>query len=194
MASARFRHAWSSGGTSPRYFDRGGRFLAEYFYKNRCRLVGLERQGVGQEFVHHYARRKNIGAGIDRHGIDLLGREVRQAAQQLAGLQSGGFDSDDPGDAEINDFRRAIFGEDNVCRFYVAMDDLGFSIVSMLQPIAYLHQQFQLVHDRHGAALANDSRYRLTIQALHDKVGVSVLLPAFVNGDDVFVLQACGRA
>ncbi len=67
------------------------------------------------------------------------------------------------------------------------------SIVSMLQPIAYLNQQFQLVHDRHGAAVANDSRDGLTIQALHDKVWVSVLLPTFVNGDDVFVLQACGR-
>src|SRR6202044_1167223 len=105
-----------------------------------------------------------------------------------------GFDSDDPGDAEINDFRRAILGEDNVCRFYVAMDDLGFSVVSMLQPIAYLHQQFQLVHDGHGAPLANDARYRLTIEALHDEVRVSVVLSAFVNGNDVSVLQACGCA
>ena len=86
------------------------------------------------------------------------------------------------------------FGEDDVRRLYVAMDDLRLSVVGMLQPIAHLHQQFQLVHERHGAALGNDPRDRLAIQALHDEVGVPILLAALINGNDVFVLQACGCA
>ena len=74
------------------------------------------------------------------------------------------------------------------------MDNLRLAVMGMLQPIAHLHKQFQLVDDRHGPPFVNDARDRLAIQALHHQVRISVLLSALVDGDDVPMLQACGRA
>src|SRR5580658_9964698 len=73
------------------------------------------------------------------------------------------------------------------------MDDLRLAIVRVLEAIAHLHKQFQFVDNEHGASFMDEARYRLAIEALHYQVGVSVLLSALVDGDDVPVLQACGR-
>ena len=86
--------------------------------------VGLERHPAAQHLVEHDAEAVEVGAAVDRLGLDLLGRQVLGGAEERPLLgevgRLGGL-----GDAEVADLHPAVLGQQDVGGLDVAVDEAG---------------------------------------------------------------------
>ena len=106
---------------------RRGRRLAEVL---RDEVGAEERQPAGDRLEQRDAERVEVGGDRDRRAGDLLGRHVRERADQAAGL--GLAEVDEVRDAEVAELRGAARVEEDVRRLDVAVHDAA--VVRRLEP------------------------------------------------------------
>ena len=93
----------SAGGRSGRRCDGGDHRLADVEVRDRHRAVAGERHDAGEHLVEHDAERVDVGAGVDREALRLLGREVGGGPHDRAGAGEAVAGAVGPGDAEVGD-------------------------------------------------------------------------------------------
>jgi hypothetical protein len=87
----------------------------------RRRRVGFERHPAAQHLVEDDAQAVEVGAAVDRLGLDLLGREVLGGAEERALLgQVGRLGR--LGDAEVAHLHPPVLGQQDVGRLDVPVD------------------------------------------------------------------------
>ncbi len=86
------------------------------------RVVG---QAAGDDAVEQHAELVNVGRDRDRLAAELFGGRIlrRHRADALRRHRTEAFFADQFGDAEIEQFRMPVAGDDDVRRLDVAMDD-----------------------------------------------------------------------
>src|SRR5579871_1823479 len=97
--------------------DRG---FIDDFVNNGCYVLADERLFARQHFVEDNAQAEQIRTPIQRASFYLLRRHVIGRTQDLPGVSDlpAGF-----GDAEIHDLYRAVRGDHDVGRLYIAMNN-----------------------------------------------------------------------
>ncbi len=96
----------------------------------------MERALAGEHFVENRAKAEDVGARIESHAADLLGRHVACGAHHDARFgalghrrqrsMGGGFGLRQFGEAEVENLDAAIFGDEKIFRLQVAVDDAFF--------------------------------------------------------------------
>ena len=90
---------------------------------------------AGDHFVKHRSKGKDVSARIDRHAAHLLGRHVACGSHHGAGFgrrtgdgcsRSVGCGWSLFGESEVEDFYAAFFGDENIFRLQVAVNDTFF--------------------------------------------------------------------
>ena len=98
----------------------------------------------------HHARRVDVGAAIDLGPQRLLRRHVRDAPLEDAGLRLqrrvGRLR-----DAEVEDLRLPVEGDEDVQRAHVAVDDLERLAVEVAELVRVVQAEQRLADDRAGA-------------------------------------------
>jgi hypothetical protein len=95
------------------------------------------------------------------------------------------------GQAEVKNLDPSIFGEEQVVRFQVTMDDAF--LVRCCQPARDLLGKFNRLAYRHGTG-AQTIPKRLAFQKLGHDIGRALVLAEVVNGQNVGMVQSGGGA
>src|SRR5262249_8941436 len=80
------------------------------------------RTNAGGHLVEDDSERKKIGADVLRLAVNLLGREIGRGADEFSGAGNLGGEASD---AEIAELHVAVFGDEDVGGFHVAVNDSG---------------------------------------------------------------------
>ena len=147
-----------------------------------------ERQAAGCGFVQGQPERIHIGTGVGIGALDDFGREVSDGAQDVARLVGRHGPGDGFGDAEIDGLRNALFGDQDVLRFYVAMDDALF--VGVLERRGDLGAITNDLGFCQAAPGFDELTQRLAMHVLHDEVVPAFVDADIVDADDVRMLEA----
>ena len=104
---------------------RGDRLLFADLSQGLIDRVSVKRRPASQQFVENGPQPVDVGRGRDLGMMagDLLGGHVRRSAQDETGLGQTAVGVDALGEPEIGDMRRAMFVEQNVRGFEVAVQD-----------------------------------------------------------------------
>ncbi len=155
--------------------------------------VGLHcvRPTAGQDLVEQHTEGIDVARRRHRLAADLLGARVlgRHHRQHRGGRRGVGVDPDrqQPGDAEVEELRRAVRRDQDVVGLQVAVDDEV--LVRVLDGGAHFHEQGEAI-PRIEAPLVAIQRDRASIDVLHHQVGLTLRGRAAVeDGRDVRVLQ-----
>ena len=149
--------------------------------------VAAERRVADERLEHQEAEGVDVGAGVGRAPVDLLGREVAGGAHHRAGagevVAARGL-----GDAEVGDLHRARRGHEHVGRLHVAVHEAG--AVRGVERVGDLLADADDVGD--GSPPRSSIRWRSVgpVDQLHHDVGDAVVVAGVVGGDDVGVRQA----
>ncbi len=150
--------------------------VVEVFEQDGERRVGVEGGVAGQHFVEDDAERVDVGAGVARAFESLLGGHVVEGAHQRAGNGVLRY-ADDLGDSEIGENGLPAFGEHDVGRFDVAVDD-AFA-VGVVEAAQRVFQDAQDFGQRHtlalDAVLVQAGAQGVAFEQFHDHV-VDVVL------------------
>ena len=193
------RHGFGNGA------DGFGLFFDNRGQSGHARFAA-EGAAAGDHFIEDGAEGEDVAARIDGLAFGLLGRHVRDAAEQYAffgaklrgndGLR-GGFGpgghggGGEFGKTEVEDFDAAVRIDHDVRWLQVAVDNARG--VRCGERISDLRADTQRVREAH--AFARDQVVEgLAFDQFHDDEGLAVMLANFVNRDDVGVIQAGGGA
>ena len=113
----RLRHARA-------HLARAQRLALEAGQRDGGFAVALEGRAAAEHLVEDDAEAVDVGAGVDRLALDLLGRHVLGGADHEAGLGEVGA-LGRLGDAEVGHLHPAVAGEQHVGRLDVAVDEPG---------------------------------------------------------------------
>jgi hypothetical protein len=200
-----------------RELSERGRILVKDLVQRVDERLGLERPRVRNGLVQDAAEREDVGARVERLAGDLLGGHVPRRAEKLAvrgeGAEGGGVGADriprgvgQLGQAEVDDLRVAVLGDQDVVGLEIAVNDPG--AVRFAESVRDLGQDFDRAAERetvlqrlaqrlaldqlHGDVVHFGPALRALADRLyvHDRLGVSDL----VNADDVRVAESRGRA
>src|SRR5206468_9791102 len=138
------------------------RLLAEVL---RDEVGAEEREALRERLEQRDAERVQIRGDRDRRAGDLLGRHVRERADEAAGL--GLSQVDEVGDAEVAELRRATRIEEYVRRLDVAMHDAA--VMRRLEPTDDVERHPADLRRRQLLAAAEALRERAAGQILHDE-------------------------
>ncbi len=173
--------------------DRGvdlgqrGRVLRPELLERLHRIIGIEGRPIGQELVEDRSCRELVRALV--HAAPrLLGRHVAEGAHDQAGSREPGVGGGDAGDAEVEDLHLPVAQDEDVPRLDVAVDDPV--LMGVVEPVADLDHQGQLVLERDLAALADEELELLAVEELHDDEEATLVLAQVVDDDDVRVVEA----
>jgi len=91
---------------------------------HRDEPVAAEGELPGEALVEHDAQRVDVGAGVDRTAVGLLGREVVGAADEHVGARDAGLPVrvDGAGDPEVGELHGPVAGQEDVLGLDVAVD------------------------------------------------------------------------
>ncbi len=155
------------------------------------RALSLEGGTPGEHLVEHHSQRVDVGAGIHRGALRLLGAEIAGGPDHGPG--SGEFLGvvPCPDDPEVGHFHRAIPSEQDVPRLDIAMDQP--------RPVCHGERRRSLGSDlgrssgEERPVGAQHLAQRAPVHQLHhDEIGGAVFAPV-VYGDDVGVAQVGRR-
>ena len=133
---------------------------------HRDRRVAGVRRRAGEQLVEQDARRVDVAAGVGRAGGDLLGRQVRDRAQDRARVAGARLRRRDR-EPEVGDLRLPGLGDQHVLRLDVAVHDP--------EPVRLGEPGEHLLHDgerrghAEGAAGAQHVAQRAAVDQLHDE-------------------------
>ena len=120
----------SAGGMGRPLSDSGWRLLAEDGVHRLDRGVPFERALSGEHLVQHGSEGEDVRTLVGALATDLFRGHVADRAHQCPGLGPGGQrrvhrskPRHRPGEAEVEDFDGAVFGEEQVLGFQVSVDD-----------------------------------------------------------------------
>ena len=179
---------------------RHWRLVQDGFEQQRSR-VPAERQRACRHLVQHRAKRKQIGARIERLAARLLRRHISHRADrrsrrgQLVHAEVGlgripGNRRFQLGQTKIENLPVPAAGDKNIGRLNVAVNDaLGVRRIERIGHIDRNSQQ-RLQFERR---VVDGMLQRQAIQKFHDDEGAAVGLPDVVNRADVGMIQRRGR-
>ena len=148
-----------------------------------------ERVIAGEHLDEHDGESPDVGALVDGLAKDLFRGHVRESAGGGDGLRSGGA-GDDAREAEVDNFGGAGFGDDDVGRLNVAVDDV--LRVGSAQTASNLNRQIESFAERQDA-VRKLLRKRFALVILHDdeEVVVRGFFEA-VNDADIGMIERRG--
>jgi hypothetical protein len=159
------------------------------------------RNGFFPVAISHYAKRKDVGAGIEVLASSLLRRHVHSRSRHHSHSRQGIFVrglvrcrqpiARNLGQTEIQDLDLAIQSDKNVCRLDVAMND-AFGM-QRFQRFRNLYRDVEYRFHFEGLACLHPLFEALALQLLHDDKGMAVVVLDIVDGADVRVVQAGRR-
>ena len=176
--------------------------------KDEPRGIATKGQEPGCHFVeHHSKRKKEVAASVQFLTADLLRRHIGYGAQSAAraremfiahGSRSRGCNRGSIGcirnyfcQSEIENLGLTALGYEDVGRLDIAMHD-AFG-VSGVKPVGNLSRQLE-----HGVGAKRSSHDAVfecrPIEKLHCDERPSLVLTDLVNGADIWMVQAGGRA
>src|SRR6516165_11154566 len=175
--------------------------------ENQSRALPSEGQRSGRHLIQHSAKRKQIGAGVQFLRPHLLRRHVSEGSYSRAGtrqrvrvnLRSGkcwlvasrAFGCTDLSQPEIQNLGMTALGHEDIGGLDVPMDDARS--VGGIKRVGDVNAQRQDGLDLQR--LATDAVFdRHAFQILHRYKRLTSLLPDFVDGADVGMVQGGGRA
>jgi hypothetical protein len=186
------------GGQSRVQGRRFGRLLFQNGAHGFNRRFALECAPSGESLEQDYTETEDIRSRIDGEPAHLLGRHVAGRAHHHAGLRrehfggragrvrTGGLRRQQFGEAEIQDFQPAVFGEEEVLGFQVPVyDALG---MSRGEPAGGLHRVVNRFTRRDGSP-AQAVAQCFAFEQFFDDVDRPVFATDIVNGDDIRVVQ-----
>ena len=151
-----------------------------------------------QQFVQQAAGGVDVAAVVDGLAAGLLGREVLRRADHGCGLRHRRRGvGDGAGDAEVHHLHDAPGGEHDVGGLDVAVHDAG--LVAVAEGFEHALGELQGLGRHDLASGAEQFAQGVALDELHHDeghhhAGVGVgLFAGVVDGDDVGVVQACGR-
>ena len=162
--------------------------------------TALERPFASEHFIKHAPEAEDIRARIRRLAASLFGRHVRRRAHDyadagggsLGGASTGpGFMSrGDLGQAEIQNFDAAVFGDEQVVGLDVAVGD-----ALAVRRGETGSDLFAVVHGPADAQFSGlqAAAERFAFQKLHHDVGRLIGRADVVNSEDVGVVQTARR-
>ena len=149
-----------------------------------------ERMHAGEKLVEDDARREQIRPLVVISGPNLLRRHVYGCAQaDSRPCQIGGRNARN---AKVQDLYRADRRHMDVSRLDVPVNDL--MRVRMIQTVRDLDHDGKLLLQCHRDLFLYDPLQFLPLEKFHHDVGYLPLLTQVVNGHDVGMVQARGRA
>ena len=165
------------------------RVFVDDFVNDRRNILADEWFFAGQHLIKNYAQAEEVRPSIQLAAFYLLGGHVVRRAQHLPGI------GDLPaglGNAKVHDLYRAVPGNHDVGRFYVAMNNsVGMRVI---QPAANLPRKLQHFFRRQDALFRQQFMQRGAFNELHGDVENSVLLAGVINGNDVGMIEDARRA
>ncbi len=179
----------------------------EDFFEDDAGGFAVEGKLAGGHFVEDDGEGEEIGASVEIFGADLFGGHVGYGADGGAGagemLRVGdGRDSIAIlgwlgagvgvglfGEAEVEDFGVAAAGDEDVGRFYVAMDDAGG--VSGVESVGDLNRDVEKLIEIDGA-IGDEVFEGLAVEEFHGDEGAAFVFADVVDGADVWVVQSGG--
>ena len=167
--------------------------------------VAFEGEKASGHFVEDDAEGKKIGARVEGFAEDLLGGHVGDGAESAAGagevvridgicadgcyvraVQLGG----DFGEAEVEDFGVAAFGDEDVGGFYVAVNDAF--CVSGVQGVGDFDAEVEEAFELHRLG-GDDVLEGGAFEKFHGDEATAIVFGDFVDGADVGVIKrGCG--
>ena len=167
--------------------------------------LAAEGKDAGGHFVEHRTEGEKIGAGVHCFSADLLGRHVGDGADGGAGAGELFFGHGGRGvvachrgaghaaalcrllrQAEIEDLRVPVRGDENIGRLDVAVNDaLG---MRRFEPFGDLDAQFEQQIERKRLAV-DAVLERFAFEALHREERLAFVLADFVDGANVGVIE-----
>ncbi len=172
---------------------RDGRgVLAGYLVQERAG-VSLKRFPPGEHPVKDHPQRKQVRAPVQGIAFQLLGRQVSERAENLAGERKIALLQ--LGNSEIRDLCPAVRGDQDVGRLDITVDDvLGVSVIERLGHL--LDQPERLGHGRGSQFRVGQKAIEgLPLDVLHDDVGClgSRVFVDVVDGNDPRVRELARR-
>ena len=119
--------------------------------------VHAEEALVGRELPEHDAEREDVGRAIDLGAAHLLGRHVRELALERARARRR-EPVGDLGDAEVDDLRVAVVGDEEVVRRDVAVDEAEELAVLAAQLVRRVQALGRVGADARGELRARSAR------------------------------------
>ena len=156
--------------------------------KNCIEIVRGKRPNPAQQPVQHHTGRKQIAARIRFAGGEPFRRHEFRRAHDVAGRHGCRLK---PGDSKIRDFDVVRFGQIDIGRFDIAMNDS--EIMRVGQSFADLPNQIQFLRDRQ-IFRAFEIRQVAAFQQFHHDVWLLFGIIKFENCDDVGMRKSCNRA
>ena len=158
--------------------------------RGRARRPGLDRVDARQRLVQQQPERVEVGALVDRAAGGLLGRHVRERADDVPG-QRERLLARQVGDAEVRQLggaaaRARAVGHDHVLRLDVAVDHAA--LVGVVERVGEREPDPQHVAVRELARRL-ELRQRAPLDQLGDQVAAAVLLAGVEQRHDRVVVQ-----
>jgi hypothetical protein len=174
-----------SSSSLPSFGGRGWLFADDAFEFDGGGAVELVRFAPGKKLVEDDAERVDIGRGRDGSIADLLRAGVLRCKRGDHGLRCVGIGVKQLGDAEVEEFGRAVGSHKDVGGLEIAVDDE--IAVGVLDGFAYLEEELQYLVAGAGLAEVADGD---TIDELEDEIRTAIVgLTTVEEASDVGVLK-----
>ena len=168
--------------------------------------VAAEGERSGGHFVENCAEGEQIGAGVEFFAANLFGRHVRHGAERRTGTgemfgidpeggesSGGGFGLDarvrNLGEAEVEDFGVAAFGDEEVGGLDVAVND-AFGMGG-IEGVGNFDGEIEEAVQLHGAA-GDEMLESLALETFHGDEGLAIFLADIMDGADVGMVESGG--
>ena len=148
-------------------------------------VIGGVGDVAGQHFVEQHPEAVKIGAGIDFLAANLFWTHIARSAQRQAGAGHDGAGAESFGDAKVGQHRRAVFPEQDILRFDVAVDDAAS--VGVMQGIGNRPSDVQSFGQRQTGADA--LLQGIARQVLHRQIVGLLIGGDVIDGDDVRIAE-----
>ena len=187
---------------------RRGRAVQDGF-ENDTAGVATKGERARCHFVEDDAEREEVAARVEVFAADLLGRHVGDGAECAAGagemsfvrslccggigngVGTDGSGAGNFGEAEVENFRAATLGDENVCGLDVAVNDA--SVVSGVEGVGAVDADFEEAFEFQRAR-GDEVLQRGAVEEFHCDKGAAVVFADVVDGADVGMIQRGGGA
>ena len=169
--------------------------------------VSTKGKRARRHFVEDDAEGKEIAASVEIFAADLFGRHVGDGAERAAwtgemlfprtlrrrgvgnGVGADGRDAGNFGEAEVENFRAAALGDEDVGGFYIAVDDSG--VVGGVEGVGAVDADFEEAFEFERVR-GDEVLERGAVEKFHGDEGAAVVFADVVDGADVGMVQRGG--
>ena len=150
---------------------------------------GVARDGgtTGEHLVEHEPDGVEVGAGVGRAVLDLLGREVGDGAEEGAGASGRGRRAHRAGEAEVGHLHVPLGRDEDVLGLDVAVQDVA--AMGRAGALEDRGDEVERLARGEGALLLEEVAQGLPIDELHREEEETVVLTLVEHADDVRVRQ-----